>query len=66
MTVVDPRLDQIAINISDAHKWLVRATWETFTDDVDHSTDRAILGVAEQLLTEVHRLITIVTTETVV
>lgn len=63
MTVTDPRLEQIAINIRDNHKWLVRATWETFKDDADddHGTDRAILGVAEQLLTETYRLIKIVT-----
>ena len=61
MTVTDPRLDQIAINLSEQHKWLVRATWDTFKDDGDHATDRALLGIAEQLLTEVYNLIKVVT-----
>lgn len=61
--ITDVRLAQIAKNIVEQHKWLVQVTWDTFKDEADHSQDRALLGIAETLLNEAHRLIKMVSEE---
>ena len=61
MTISDPRLKQILINLEEQRRWLVNVTWDPVTDDAEKRTgDVHLLGIAEQLIQEVHALIKVV------
>lgn len=60
MTIIDPRLTQIAINIVEQHQWLGNVVWATMSDPEHDPADIQLLNVAQQLMEEVRRLIKVV------
>jgi hypothetical protein len=60
MTIKDPRLAQIAINIKDQHTWLVRTVWA----NPDRTPqDATLLRATEDLLTNAYALLELIQKE---